>query len=137
MRTADEHTKLARAALDFYPDLDSDFQINVAKVRVALPSELKERLQEPVERLAKRARTVYDQKEGAAHTKATAASPNGSARSGYAGTNAKSNGSESPAASYADSMDAAATAIGERPALRRIVKRLKDDSPEVARALGW
>ena len=62
MRTADEHTKLARAAIEFYPDLDSAFGINVAKMRVSLPGELRDKLKIPVERLAKRARDVYDRK---------------------------------------------------------------------------
>jgi hypothetical protein len=33
LRAADEHTKFARAAIDFQTDLDSAFQINVAKMR--------------------------------------------------------------------------------------------------------
>ena len=37
IRGIDEHTKLARAALDFDTDLDSVFNINVAKMRVTLP----------------------------------------------------------------------------------------------------
>ena len=38
IRGIDEHTKLARAALDFDTDLDSVFNINVAKMRVTHPS---------------------------------------------------------------------------------------------------
>ena len=37
IRGIDEHTKLARAALDFDTDLDSVFNINVAKMRVTHP----------------------------------------------------------------------------------------------------
>ena len=59
MRTADEHTKLARAAIDFRPDLDSAFEVNVAKFRVTLPPELKDQMEEPVERFVKLAKVVY------------------------------------------------------------------------------
>lgn len=138
MRTADEHTKLARAALDFYPDLDAEFQINVAKVRVTLPAELKDFLTEPVERLAKRARTVYDQKEGSgARGSPSTASNNRSsyANSASTATSGKSNAKQS--GSFADAIESAAEVAGERPALRRIVKSLKTESPEVARELGW
>ena len=138
MRTPDEHTKLARAALDFYPDLDSEFQINVAKVRVSLPAELKDHLKEPVERLAKRARSVYDQKERSGAK--TSGTSNGTGRSGHANSNSASTSARSHAGSttsYATALETAAEIAGERPALRRIVKSLKTESPEVARELGW
>jgi hypothetical protein len=134
MRTPDEHTKLARAALDFYPDLDSEFQINVAKVRVALPAELKDLLKEPVELLAKRARSVYDQKESFGGR--TSSSSNGAGRSGYASSSTTKTDS-GRGKSYAGAIETAAEKAGERPALRRIVKSLKSESPEVARELGW
>ena len=38
IRGIDEHTKLARAALDFDTELDSVFNINVAKMRVTHPA---------------------------------------------------------------------------------------------------
>jgi hypothetical protein len=138
MRTADEHTKLARAALDFYPDLDTEFQINVAKVRVALPAELKDCLTEPVERLAKRARSVYDQKEGSGAR--VSAAPAAIGRSSYgSSTSASSSEKSNPrrTSSHADAIEAAAEIAGERPALRRIIKSLKTESPEVAHELGW
>jgi hypothetical protein len=138
MRTPDEHTKLARAAIDFYPDLDPDFKINVAKMRVSLPNELKDELKEHVERLAKRARLVYDQKER---------------NSGEATTNSNRNQTSSSAQynapveyskaiprlykTYAASLEAAAVKVGETGALRRVANRLKTEEPEVARELGW
>jgi hypothetical protein len=59
MRTSDEHTKLARIALDFWPDLDSAFDVNVAKARVNLPADLRAKLEPHIEQLAKHARKVY------------------------------------------------------------------------------
>lgn len=41
IRTLDEHTKLARAALDFGTELDDQFNINVAKMRVSIPTQLR------------------------------------------------------------------------------------------------
>ena len=47
MRTIDEHSKLARIALDFSPNLDSAFGINISKAIVKLPPDLRDDL-EPV-----------------------------------------------------------------------------------------
>jgi hypothetical protein len=44
LRTMDEHSKLARIAIDIPPNLDHLFQINVAKMRVVLPDELRPQL---------------------------------------------------------------------------------------------
>jgi len=41
----DEHTKLARAALDFDPVLDELFGVNVAKMRVGLPAQLRQMIE--------------------------------------------------------------------------------------------
>jgi uncharacterized tellurite resistance protein B-like protein len=59
LRTLDEHTKLARVALSFSPNLDEAFKINVAKMRVQLPAQLREEIQEPIAQLAKIARETY------------------------------------------------------------------------------
>ena len=40
----DEHSKLARIAIDVPPDLEELFQINVAKMRVVLPDEVRPHL---------------------------------------------------------------------------------------------
>jgi hypothetical protein len=44
LRTMDEHSKLARIAIDVPPDLEELFQINVAKMRVVLPDEVRPHL---------------------------------------------------------------------------------------------
>lgn len=59
LRGIDEHTKLARASVDFDTDLDEAFQINVAKMRVALPPTLKQMLERPVHDLCVRADDAY------------------------------------------------------------------------------
>jgi hypothetical protein len=63
LRAADEHTKLARIALDFSPQLDDVFGINVAKMRVLLPQEFRDNIQETVDQIVKQARLVYDKKD--------------------------------------------------------------------------
>lgn len=59
VRGIDEHTKLARCALDFGTDLDSVFNINVAKMRVAVPSSLRTMLERPVQEACQAAETAY------------------------------------------------------------------------------
>ena len=44
LRTQDEHTKLSRIELSFSPILDSAFKINVAKMRVQLPTLVKDEI---------------------------------------------------------------------------------------------
>jgi hypothetical protein len=58
-RGIDEHTKLARASLDFTCDLDEVFNINVAKMRVSVPAQLKQMLDRPVSELCILADRVY------------------------------------------------------------------------------
>lgn len=55
LRVQDEHTKLARVALSFGPKLDEAFKINVAKMRVQMPAQMRhelENLLKPVIRAA-------------------------------------------------------------------------------------
>jgi len=59
VRGIDEHTKLARAALDFDTDMDGLFHINVAKMRVSVPSVLKQMLERPLHELCIRADDAY------------------------------------------------------------------------------
>lgn len=61
LRTIDEHTKLARVALSFSPNLDEAFKINVAKMRVQLPAQLREEIQEATVPAIKIARETYGQ----------------------------------------------------------------------------
>ena len=44
LRTMDEHSKLARIAIDIPAELEDLFQINVAKMRVVLPEQLRPQL---------------------------------------------------------------------------------------------
>lgn len=59
VRSIDEHTKLARVSLEFDTDLDEAFNINVAKMRVALPSQLRHMIERPVNEICSLADNLY------------------------------------------------------------------------------
>jgi len=59
IRTLDEHTKLARIALCFSPQLDEAFRVNVAKMRVHLPATLREPITEAIFPVTRFANAMY------------------------------------------------------------------------------
>jgi hypothetical protein len=59
LRTIDEHTKLARIALSFSPKLDEAFKINVAKMKVQLPQQIREQIEQAVTPVLKIAQETY------------------------------------------------------------------------------
>lgn len=59
IRTLDEHTKLARVALRFSPQLDEVFRVNVAKMRVLLPPSLREPIAEAIAHVTQAANEAY------------------------------------------------------------------------------
>lgn len=122
MRALDEHVKLARASIDFFPDLDAAFEINVAKVRAVLPAELREKLREPVEKLVHAAQVTYREHP-------LPARGNGAERHGGASGNRTAFARPAP--------EAAARRVGQLRALRRILREIKQSDPETARRLGW
>ncbi|HEX7151423.1 MAG TPA: ATP-binding protein [Thermoanaerobaculia bacterium] len=64
LRTPDEHSKLARVALSFSPELDTAFKINVAKMRVQLPPQLRETLENGTKPVIRIAQDRYRKKDG-------------------------------------------------------------------------
>jgi anti-sigma regulatory factor (Ser/Thr protein kinase) len=68
IRTLDEHTKLARVALRFSPQLDDAFRVNVAKMRVQLPAVMRERITEAISPVTKLANDVYRRTVGQSGT---------------------------------------------------------------------
>ncbi len=64
LRTLDEHTKLARVAVSFDPRLDEAFRINVAKMRVQLPQQLREQFEKAIGPVIKIAQTAYRRSAG-------------------------------------------------------------------------
>lgn len=146
MRTVDEHSKLARGSLDFFPDLDSAFEVNVSKVRVSLPGDLRERLKIPVDVWVSRAVQVYRQSARAEKENISSlAAP--SSKLGDAGVNQRFGGallegglSESKKMEQVDfrrALEVAAAEVKQERALAEIIDALKAGQPEVALALGW
>lgn len=59
LRTADEHTKLARIAVRFSPQLDEAFKVNVAKMRVSLPPQARDQIEAAIRPVIKLAQQAY------------------------------------------------------------------------------
>lgn len=157
IRVLDEHTKLARVAVDFFPSLDSAFGINIAKASVQLPEDLRTRLEPIVNQVARQADQRYRSggsrskprekvpglpnrkpvEGGAGGRGAPAEEP--SSRGGPKGTAANArDGSGSPLAHGTRlAIEEAAEMAGEAAALDRIVDVLRHKHPEVSRDLGW
>lgn len=167
LRTADEHTKLARVALDFRPDLDSAFELNIAKARVSLPTDLRNQLKPYIELLTKEARKAYDRGVGDGHRPAAAprglaagdarqvrhADPGDGAildvqtRQTVVGPSTPDRAlglsvvadpqANSSANWVGKAIEAAAVEANEAAALKRIKKALKASNPEAFHELGW
>jgi Histidine kinase-, DNA gyrase B-, and HSP90-like ATPase len=71
IRTLDEHVKLARVAVSFEPRLDEAFRVNVAKMRVQLPRQLREQMELAIAPVIKLAQAAY-RREFAASPEAVA-----------------------------------------------------------------
>jgi hypothetical protein len=131
IRGIDEHTKLARASLDFDTDLDSVFNINVAKMRVTIPPQLRQMLERPINELCSRADDIYrktPRPDKAAYPGDRSESerrppdPSGVTRHTPDGAGL--------------ALRAAAMHAGEYEPFMRIVATLQQQAPEVAEALG-
>lgn len=149
LRTADEHLKMARVSLDFYPDLDAVFGINIAKAYVNLPEDLKGQLEPLVSQVTRRA----DQRYRTASPAGTGGSSGGGSRrrqggngevggqsggqKGGADGDGARGGPPGPRVRPRRAIEDAALSAGQQPALEKIVQALRERYPEVARDLGW
>jgi hypothetical protein len=130
IRGIDEHTKLARAALDFGTDLDSVFNINVAKMRVTIPPQIRQMLERPINELCARADDRYRK---TARRMSKDQKPEAEAQ---ARVRADSGSPLSTTDDTALALRAAAMQAGEYEAFRRIVAVLRKHAPGTAEALG-
>ena len=126
IRTIDEHTKLARCALEFGTDLDEAFNINVAKMRVSLPAQLKKMLTRPVDELCIEANAAYRRSV----RRAMETSEEEVIK------DAPAMGSSESGATIGLAIKTAAARTGNYDALKAITKLLRDEIPEVADHLG-
>ena len=159
IRTIDEHSKLARVAIDFSPRLDAVFSVNISKAIVKLPSDLREDIEDVVNQVVRIASQRYRKggagknttsRQSGASSSGQTTEPSGStppANSGHTamGSQPKTAAggehnyeTEPPAERLAcRAIEAAARAAGELDALERIVVSLRRTAPEVAHDLGW
>lgn len=127
LRAADEHTKLARASLDFTPALDEQFHLNVAKTQVKLPQETRPALERAVAELCGEASRRYR------HETDTDDPPPTELR--LPGNPPASRPAELRSVGLA--LRAAAMRNGDLDALDRLETTLRHDNADIAAALGW
>jgi hypothetical protein len=164
MRTSDEHTKLARVALDFRTDLDSAFELNISKAKVNLPASLRDQLRPFLEELVREAQKVYrgasrhttpglaprgignvpspSSARTSANTTFTAPLPvgatlTGSLSGGTAVVFARETIAGQDVQQIGRAIEQAAHKVGEKEALGRIMGALRKDNPEIADGIGW
>jgi hypothetical protein len=111
IRAIDEHTKLGRAALDFGTALDDVFNINVAKMRVNLPAQLRPQLERPINELCHIADSVY-RSDPAERVRSAAGSRRGND-------------------DLLVAIRAAAMELGESKTLKKILKVVESRSPQL------
>jgi hypothetical protein len=126
IRGIDEHTKLARAALDFGTDLDAAFNINVAKMRVSLPPQLRQMLEAPVNELCIHANGAYRRTERPAVRPVPL----------DLGSPPEVRASSRAATTAGLALRSAAMQAGEWTAWQRITALLREQAPDVLETLG-
>lgn len=124
IRGIDEHTKLARASLDFDTTLDSVFNINVSKMRVSIPPQLRQMIEASVNDLCLAANAAYRR----ASTRGNMPVHLGT------GQTASVSGTDLTLAGLA--LRSAAMQAGQYDALLSIFAIVHRDAPEIAAALG-
>ncbi len=128
LRAADEHTKLARIAIDFPSALDELFNVNIAKMRVSIPSELRVLLERVVLDVVKSAQAAY---RGPLRVVTSETDEEGLPAP------RPSRGVQTPAfGEFMLALRAAAMVTGEGKALTRILARLRLDAPKLAEDAG-
>jgi len=146
MRTQDEHTKYARASIDFQRDLDDAFELNVSKNWLKLPEDLRDHLETELEVLFRAAKKAYKPDGGGRNVspphKSSPAPSSGGKQGGQQGPQAPGprpspQVEPEPELRASDALENAARAAGELPALRKVITKLRKLHPEVASDLGW
>ncbi|MBY4575290.1 ATP-binding protein [Gordonia paraffinivorans] len=129
-RGIDEHTKLARASLDFGNELDAVFNINVAKMRVSIPSQLKQMLERPISELCILADHTY-RRQNVEHEADKAEDEVATERK------VSEKVSNTSSAELGLALKSAAIQTGHYDALKAIIDLVQRQNPGVADALGF
>ncbi|GAA2475670.1 ATP-binding protein [Winogradskya humida] len=125
IRGIDEHTKLARAAVEFDTDLDAAFNINVAKMRVTLPPQLRQLIEPAVNELCVMADDSYRKTSRTSRLVPT-----------NLGAPAEVRAASQAAATAGLALRMAAMEADQWSAWERIEAVLREQSPEVVHLLG-
>jgi hypothetical protein len=129
IRGIDEHTKLARAALEFDTDLDSVFNINVAKIRITLPPQIRQMLERPINELCAYADDRY--RKASRH----ASKQQPEVHTGQPGSRPPQASAIPTRSDVGLALRAAAMQAGEYEAFGRIVAVLVEMAPDIASSL--
>jgi Histidine kinase-, DNA gyrase B-, and HSP90-like ATPase len=119
VRAIDEHTKLARASVEFDTDLDEAFNINVAKMRVSLPSQLRHMIERPINEACSLADDMYRKSSKSKGERDRHISENFSA-----------------GLDVGLALKGAALDVREVSAFKKIAAELRKTEPKIAKALG-
>lgn len=125
LRAPDEHTKLTRVAVSFSPKLDDAFKVNVAKMRVQLPSQIREAIRGAIVPVVKMAREVYGRKtpKGSSTTGSKAGAMGSSTESGGAASSARKGTALMTFKEWARRVLKAATR-DEKPVVKAVLSRI-------------
>lgn len=128
LRAPDEHTKLARVAVSFAPKLDEAFKINVAKMRVQMPAQIRDAVRDAVIPVIKLAREIYDRKAPKSGIGGTAARSTANNARGTATQSTAQKSSGSDAGWTFDQFARLLRAVAsdqERPIIDGVLQRLR------------
>jgi hypothetical protein len=127
LRAADEHTKLARIALDVPSALDELFTVNIAKMRVSLPGEVRAMVDRAVQETAKEAQVAY---------RGPLRLVSGGVKRLQKLAGRSQRISDQPLADFMIALRGAAIAMGESRSLGRLLAHVATHSPAFAHTLG-
>ncbi len=119
LRTADEHTKLARIALFFSPTLDEAFKINVSKMRIQLPAQIRDEVNQAIRPVLKLANEIYRGRKRESSTPSASSTTRPTKTTGPATKNLWTLDEIQQRAERISSSD-------EKPVITRVFTRLRD-----------
>jgi hypothetical protein len=128
IRKAEPHLSLARISLDFTSALDDVFGVTVDKSKVTLPEAVKERLDVPLQAIVKKANERYRSK---------ASGLNAGILPGRQLGPAASLKKKLTASALVDLLERVSTVHGKKVELETLKNLIREESPSVAKEIGW
>jgi hypothetical protein len=128
VKSIDEHTKLARVALEIPSELDEILQLNVAKSSLTLPLELKRLLAPIASDVSGKANRRY---------RAKLTPPDLKKLPGRGSVVIGPTKRKLTAIAFVSTLEQVALANGKEEELRALKKAIKKSNPEIAEEIGW